>query len=406
MPRYDTAYPIWEVETRANPQGMWEEMRRETPVYYQRGPVSGRGFWFFLGYEDSVAVLKDQRFGKEIDKHLPPHLLENQPKSDSRFDVINRNMLFLDPPDHTRLRALVHKAFTPRIVENLRPRIRQIANDLLEKMRDGDQQEVDFISAFALPIPITVIAEMLGVPLADQEKFREWTRILLFDGDEVTAPQAVMEFMMYMHDLIDQRRENPREDVISGLVFAEEAGDTLTREELLSMIFLLLVAGHETTVNLIGNGTLLLMQNRDQMDKLRTNPGLIDTAIEEMLRYNGPVEIPTMRWAFEDVEIGGVTVPQGDLVMPVLLAANRDPSVFPQPHTFDIARTPNRHIAFGSGIHYCLGAPLARLEGAIAIDALMHAIQDIELAVPLESLQWNDSLLLHGMKAMPVGITW
>jgi len=214
----------------------------------------------------------------------------------------------------------------------------------------------------------------------------------------------VMEFMMYMHNMIDERRETPRDDVLSALVNAEEAGDKLDRQELLSMIFLLLVAGHETTVNLIGNGTLALMQNPDQMQKLRANPQLIGSAVEEMLRYNGPVETPTTRWAFEDVVINGVTIPKGDLVMPSLLGANRDPAVFENPNTFDITRDPNRHIAFGSGIHFCLGAPLARMEGAIAINTLLGSVAHIELACPVDSLEWNDQLLLHGMKALPVTI--
>ena len=406
MSKYTMQYPIWDKETRANPQAMYEQMRNEAPIFHEIGPQTGRGFWFFTRYEDCVAVLKDQRFGKEFWKHLEPELIAMQPGGNGTdgnvFDAINRHMLNLDPPDHTRLRFLVHKAFTPRMIDNLRPRIQEIANDLINEMKG--KTEIDLLADFGFPLPITVIAEMLGVPAADRNKFRDWTRALLFGMSEADSMTAVMEFMMYMHNMIDERRETPRDDVLSALVNAEEAGDKLDRQELLSMIFLLLVAGHETTVNLIGNGTLALMQNPDQMQKLRANPQLIGSAVEEMLRYNGPVETPTTRWAFEDVVINGVTIPKGDLVMPSLLGANRDPAVFENPNTFDITRDPNRHIAFGSGIHFCLGAPLARMEGAIAINTLLGSVAHIELACPVDSLEWNDQLLLHGMKALPVTI--
>lgn len=394
-------YDIWGRETRANPQALYERMRQETPIYGGIGPQTGRTFWFFTRYTDCVAVLKDQRFGKEIAKHLTPEqIAANTFGDDSDFEAINRHLLNLDPPDHTRLRALVHKGFTPHIIENLRPRIQQIADDLLDTVQD--EQEFDLLARFAFPLPITVIAELLGVPAADQDKFRAWTKALIFGLSEDEARVSVLEFTMYMHEMIDDRYANPRDDLISALVAAEESGDKLDRMELLSMIFLLLVAGHETTVNLIGNGTLALLQNPDQLRLLRENPALVKSAVEEMLRYNGPVEAPTMRWAFEDVEIGGVVIPQGDIVMPSLLAANRDPEVFENPNTFDITRDPNRHIAFGSGIHYCLGAPLARLEGAIAFNALLPRLPNLALNTDVAQLEWNDSLLLHGMKALPV----
>lgn len=394
-------YAIWGRTARANPQALYEQMRQEYPIYGGIGPQTGRTFWFFTRYADCVTVLKDPRFGKEFQKHLPPEMVAaNTFGDEADFAAINRHLLNLDPPDHTRLRALVHKAFTPRIIENLRPRIRQIADDLLDTVQD--QPEFDLIASFAFPLPITVIAELLGVPTADRDKFRAWTQALLFGLDEMEARTSVLEFTMYMHAMIDERHQTPRDDLISALVAAEDSGDKLDRMELLSMIFLLLVAGHETTVNLIGNGTLALLQHPDQMRLLRQNPGLMKSAVEEMLRFNGPVETPTMRWAFEDVEMGGVVIPQGDIVMPALLAANRDPAEFPNPNAFDITRDPNRHIAFGAGIHFCLGAPLARLEGAIAFDALLPRLPNLTLNTSVESLEWNESLLLHGMKALPV----
>lgn len=402
----DVNYDIWNGKHRANPQALYARMRAENPIHRALGPQSGRGFWYFTRYDDCVTVLKDQRFGKEVTKHLPRDVWEGWVgPDDSPFNAINRHLLDLDPPDHTRLRALVHKAFTPKMIENLRGRVSQISEEYLDALpAQTDGGVVDLIHHYALPVPITVIAELLGVPAADRDKFRNWTQTLLFGGDEQTSLVAVMEFAAYMHEMIDQRSQEPKDDLLSALAAAEEQGDKLSREELLSMIFLLLVAGHETTVNLIGNGTLALIQHSDQMQKLRENPGLIRTAVEEMLRYNGPVETPTLRWVFEDVEISGVTVTAGDLVMPALLAANRDPAVFENPDMFDITRDPNRHIAFGVGIHYCVGAPLARLEGAVAINALLRRVSQIDLAVDFDQLEWNENLLLHGMKTMPVSV--
>lgn len=397
-------YDIWSAKTRANPQALYEQMREEAPIYRAVGPMSGNNFWFFTRYDDCMSVLKnDEMIGKEFRKHLPAEVANNwgpPPDPNDVFEVINHHLLDLDPPDHTRLRGLVHKAFTPRVIENLRPRIQQIADDLIDQMQGTGQ--ADLINAFSFPLPITVIAEMLGIPAADRDKFRDWTRTLLFVPDADENRRAAMEFGMYMNSLIDERRDNPQEDVLSGLIQAEEAGDRLDRMELLSMLFLLLVAGHETTVNLIGNGTLLLLQHPDQMQKLKNDPTLIRSAVEEMLRYNGPVETTTFRWAFEDVEVGGVTIPAGDVVLPALLAANRDPAYFENPNVFDITRENNKHIAFGLGIHYCLGAPLARMEGAIAINTLLKRLPNLQLAVDVDDLQWNESILLHGMKEMPV----
>lgn len=393
-------YDIWNPKTRANPQALYEQMRNEDPIHRATGPVTGRNFWFFTRYDDCVAILKDQRFGKEFRKHLSPDQIAREPEESPTFEVINRHMLNLDPPDHTRLRALVHKAFNPRVVDNLKPRIEDIAKDLLDVAQDKGQ--MDLIGDFGFPLPITVIAELLGVPPSDRDRFRDWTKAILFGTNFEDGAAKVMEFAMYMHNLIDQRQSAPKDDLISGLVAAQEAGDKLDRQELLSMIFLLLVAGHETTVNLIGNGMLALLEHPDQLQKLTADPTLIRTAVEELLRYNGPVETPTTRWAFEDVEIGGKVIPQGDLVMPALLAANRDPAQFDNPNALDITRDPNKHIAFGSGIHYCVGSPLARLEGAIAINALLRRLPNVQLAVPVDELEWNDNLLLHGMKTLPV----
>ncbi len=396
-------YPIFDPATRANPQAMYAQMRQHDPIYSATGPISGNTFWFFTRYEDVVAVLRDQRFVKDARKNLKPehayrYVAENP---DPVWEAINHHLLATDPPDHTRLRSLVHKGFTPGRVRDLEPRIQQIASDLLDGI--GEKKSGDLLDDFAFPLPITVIAEMLGVHIEMRDKFREWTRTLLFGMDEMAGQLAVMEFVQYVNELIEERRAEDKGDILSALVRAEEAGDKLEHLELLSMVFLLLVAGHETTVNLIGNGTLALMQHPDQMQKLQGDPTLIRTAVEEMLRYNGPVETPIWAFASQDVEIGGVTIPEGDVVLPALLAANRDPAVFENPDTFDITRDPNPHVAFGHGIHYCLGAPLARMEGSIAINALLERYPGIQLnAAAVDDLEWNSSLLIHGLKKLPV----
>jgi cytochrome P450 len=398
-------YDIWSPAARAHPHPVYAQMRQENPVYqYPQAWGNRMPIWVLTRYDDCVMFLKDDRFGKAIHQNLPPatansYWTESDP--DDPWVAINKHMLNLDPPDHTRLRTLVHKAFTPRMVENLRPRIHTIASDLLDAM--GEHGTGDLLNDFAFPLPVTVIAEMLGIPAADREQFRRWTKLLVFGGNPEENFGALMEFGGYMNNMINARREDPQDDIISALVQAEEDGDKLDHMELLSMLFLLLVAGHETTVNLIGNGTLALLQNRDQFDKLRANPELIRSAVEEMLRYNGPVDMTTTRWTFADVDVGGTVIPKGQAVWASLLAANRDPAQFPDPDRFDIKRDPNKHIAFGNGIHYCVGAPLARLEGTIALNALVQRRPQLELAVPIEDLEWTTGIMiLHGMLAMPV----
>jgi cytochrome P450 len=394
-------YPIWQRESRANPQAVYEQMRQNDPIWKGVGPVTGNDFWFFVRYDDVQAVLKDQRFVKDAANLPPEHAKKYIPENPNpMFDAINRNMLFLDAPDHTRLRSLVHKAFTPKRIRDLEPRIEAIAHELLDNM--ASKPEGNLIDDFAFPLPVTVIAEMLGVHKERRDDFRRWTRMILFNMDEQSSLANVMEFVQYMNELIEIRRNHETDDILGALVRVQEGEDALDHMELLAMIFLLLVAGHETTVNLIGNGTLSLLQNPEQLELLRNEISLMPKAIEELLRYNGPVETTTTRWASEDIEISGCVIPVGDFVLPSLLAANRDPDVFKNPNQLDISRDPNPHIAFGHGIHYCLGAPLARLEGQIAMKALLERFPTIRLNAPVESLQWSENLLLHGLIALPV----
>lgn len=409
MSKWTEPYPFWQTSVRGRVHDLYAHVRQTDPVHRAIGPVSGNPFWFITRYEDAVAVLKHPRIGKDARANLEPEHYEPyygaDGGEDNPFEAIDHHLLNLDPPDHTRLRALVQRAFTPRMVQNLVPRIQQVADTLLDNMAHQDDGPLDLLAHYAFPLPITVIAEMLGVPAADQDQFKAWSTTLLFGGDQQAAGIAAMQFTQYIQEMIDARQEAPQDDLISALVQAEEDGDRLNRMELVSMIFLLLVAGHETTVNLIGNGTLALLQHPDQRALLverLDDDDLLRAAVEEMLRYNGPVETTTLRFAFEDVPLGETTLPRGAAVLVALLAANRDPQVFDAPDRFDIQRTPNRHIAFGSGIHYCVGAPLARLEGQIAIRSLLARYPALTLATTPDALEWNPSLLLHGMKAMPV----
>jgi cytochrome P450 PksS len=394
--KYDVLAP----QVRWNPYPVYALLREEMPVYKTPYFEMGANPWLLTRYDDCVTLQKDPRFTKSFERLAGGRMTEEQ----NMAAAINRHMLFSDPPDHTRLRSLVHKAFTPRMINEMNDRVQAIADDLIDRL-DG-VREFDLISQYAFPLPIIVISELLGIPHEDRDTFRRWSQIMVMEGarggDRDLVATAALEFIMYFHQMFDERRANPKDDLISGLVQVEEQGDRLDQQELISMIFLLLVAGHETTVNLIGNGMLTLLQHPDAMQELRADPLLIKTAVEEMLRYESPVSATTMRWALEDIEWHGQVIPRGDLVLASLASANRDPSVFENPDTFDIHRNPNRHMAFGQGIHYCLGAPLARMEGAIAINTLLRRLPNLELTVDAHDVQWNESLLLRGLKELPL----
>ncbi|WP_239014565.1 cytochrome P450 family protein [Archangium violaceum] len=396
-PRYD----LWAPETRANPLPVYARMRQEAPLVRLFDPNLNIPVWVATRYKDVVDLVRDPRFTKDMRK-LPDGSPSKLRRIDS-MEVINRHMLSSDPPDHTRLRTIVSKAFTPRRVEELRPRVTAITHELLDAARA--RGEVDLLDAFAFPLPITVIAELLGVPVEDRDQFREWTTTIITpppNGDFEPLQKAGMQFIQYFQGLLARRRADPRDDLLTALMSAEEQGDRLSPQELISMLFLLLVAGHETTVNLIGNGVWALLRNPEQLERLRANPALIESAVEEMLRYRSPVETTTQRWATQDIEFRGQVIPAGESVMGSLLAANHDPEQFPEPEKFDITREPNRHVAFGFGIHFCLGAPLARLEGAIAINLLLERMPRLRFAVEPSALRWRDGILVHGLQRLPV----
>jgi cytochrome P450 len=393
----DILFNPMDPEFVADPYPMYHRLRAEDPVHH-----SPLGFWVVTRYPDVLAMLRDPRLIKEPIAAFVA----------ARFGVavppgLGLSMLDRDPPDHTRLRGLVSKAFTPRALERLRPGIQQIVDGLLDEAQA--RGSMDLIEEFAYPLPVRVICEMLGVPVKDHERFKAWGLDIARGLDAIMLPpdspvgqrsisgrRALAE---YFRELIAERRAAPRDDMLSALIAAEEAGDKLNEEELLATCILLLVAGHETTVNLIGNGTLALLRHPAELRKLRDDPGLIGTAVEELLRFDGPVQ-RTARIPSEDVTIGGQTIGKGEMVMPFLGAADRDPTQFPDPDRLDITRADNRHIAFGMGIHFCLGAPLARMEGQIAINTLLARLPKLTLAT--DQPRFRQSLTLRGLEALPV----
>jgi cytochrome P450 PksS len=388
---------------KANPYPFYARLRAEAPVYRVTLP-DRQTAWLVTRYDDVVAVLKDERFSKDRFTALSKEQLAKQPWMPAFFRPLTRNMLDLDAPDHTRLRALVSRAFTPRLVEQMRDRIKALTEHLLDKVQRRGR--MDLIRDYAQPLPTTIIAEMLGVPVAERYKFQRWSGALISAGASrwgvLLAIPSVWLFLRYVRKLIRARRAQPRDDLISALVQAEEAGQQLSEDELVAMVVLLLVAGHETTVNLIGSGTLALLEHPDQLEKLRSEPALIRPAVEELLRYASPVETATERFPREDIPIAGVTIPRGEVTFAVLATANRDERQFPDPDRLDITREPNKHLSFGLGAHYCLGASLARLEGQIAINTLLRRAPRLRLAVPPEALSWRPGLVLRGLKALPV----
>ena len=311
-------------------------------------------------------------------------------------------MISVDDPDHKRLRGLVSKAFTPRYIEGLRPHIQQIADELLDRVQD--QGHMDIVRDYAYPLPINVISDILGVPRKNREQIRIWAEALA-GGERVRDEERntrVRSFSEYIVHLVAEKRLHPQEDLLSQLIQMEEEGDHLSEAELLSMAGLLIFAGHETTSNLISIGTLMLLDHAEQLEKLTADLSLVPSAVEEMLRFNGPVLSPVPRFATEDLELGGQSIHKGDMVITMLASANRDESQFTDPDELDIARRLNRHIAFGQGIHMCLGAPLARLEGDIAFTTLLKRMPNLRLAAPRETITWRGNFTLRGLTSLPV----
>jgi cytochrome P450 PksS len=397
---YATDIDLTSAEFRTDPYPLYARLRAEAPVCRVRAGLFGRA-WLITRYHDVAAALKDERFTKDFRKVRRP-----EAQVVRLFGVLNRHMLSLDQPDHTRLRGLVQKAFTPRFVEDLRPRIESLAQELLERV--AGQNQIDLIRDYALPLPVIIIAEILGIPVADRERFQRWSAALADFGGLLRmlgSARSGWAFLRYIRRLIRQRRKRPAGDLISALIAAEEAGDRLSEDELVAMVFLLLVAGYETTVNLIGNGTLALLENPAELEKLRAEAALMPTAVEELLRYDSSLKLATPRWALCDVKIADVTIPQGSVVVIGIASAHRDPREFERPDELDLEREPNRQLAFGKGIHYCLGAPLARLEAQIAFTTLLRHFADLRLAVPRTALVWRRSLPFRGLITLPISLS-
>ncbi len=382
-------------EFRLNPYPFYDLLRTHAPIFFWE-PWQ---FTFLSGYDDCAALLRDNRLGRG---HF-----DDSMASSSQKDLVRMQsdwLLLKDPPDHTRLRGLVYKAFTPRMVEQLRDSIQTITDQLLDQVQANG--EMDLIADLAYPLPVTVIAEMLGIPLDAREQFHEWSDALALTLD-LTDDTAVYDqgsiaaarFTEYLAELAEQRRRSPQNDLLSALVSVEEAGDHLTANELYATCALLFVAGHETTVNLIGNGTLALLRHPDQSALFKREPELVKTAVEEFLRYDSPVQM-TARIVLEEMAYKGHTFPRGSQIAFLLGAANHDPERFDNPAQLDITRQKNQHLSFGGGIHYCLGAPLARLEGEIAFTTLMRRMPHLQLAI--ETPEYTDNYLLRGLKSLPV----
>lgn len=404
----------WEFATDPYPAYAW--LRENAPVHRTRLP-SGVEAWLVTRYADAKQTLADQRLSKNPAHHdEPAHAKGRTGIPGERKAELMTHLLNIDPPDHTRLRRLVSKAFTPRRVAEFAPRVQELTDQLIAGF--AARGSADLIHEFAFPLPIYAICDLLGVPREDQDDFRDWAGMMIRHGGGPRGgvARSVKKMRGYLAELIHRKREAltaepaPGEDLISGLIRASDHGEHLTENEAAAMAFILLFAGFETTVNLIGNGMHALLTHPGQRARLQASlaageSGLLETGVEELLRYDGPVELATWRFATEAVRIGGQDIAAGDPVLVVLAAADRDPERFEQPDTLDLARRDLQHLGYGHGIHYCLGAPLARLEGQTALGTLLGRLPDIQLAGESSDLRWRGGLIMRGLRTLPVEFT-
>jgi len=400
-------YELYGQAFRQHAHEVFAQMRREDPVFQQPGLDGKTPIWFITRYAEVEQVLRDdQRFVRDPALALSPEVLEQffEGSDPQVMAMTNNHMLNKDGKDHHRLRMLVSKAFTRPVIQGMRPRIAEIAEEILDGVEGRGQMEL--VNEYAFPLPIIVIAELLGIPTQDRDKFRTWSNAVvtpvLTEEEQQESARLLREFVAYMQELVARRRENPEDDLLSGLIQAEEQGDRLSESELFSMLTLLIVAGHETTVTLISNAVLALLRNPAQLQTLIDQPEAMVQAVEELLRYDSPVERALTRWVAEDVELAGQQLQRGDLIIAVLGSANRDENHFEDPTELDLTRNPNQHLAFGKGAHYCLGSPLARLEAEIALNTLFQRFPDLALNIAPEDLAYRDVPLFRSLKQLPV----
>ncbi|QIQ04471.1 cytochrome P450 family protein [Streptomyces liangshanensis] len=398
----------WEFATDPYPAYAW--LREHAPVYRTELP-SGVEAWLVTRYDDAKRALADPRLSKNPVHHAgSAHAKGRTGIPGERNAELMTHLLNIDPPDHTRLRRLVSKAFTPRRVAQFAPRVQELTDRLIDGF--AAKGEADLIHDFAFPLPIYAICDLLGVPREDQDDFRDWAGMMIRHGGGPRGgvARSVKKMRSYLAELIHRKRENPGDDLISDLIRSSDHGEHLTENEAAAMAFILLFAGFETTVNLIGNGMYALLRHPEQRALLQTSldageSGLLATGIEELLRYDGPVELATWRYATEPLTLGGQAVATGDPVLVVLAAADRDPARFEDPERLDLARRDNQHLGYGHGIHYCVGAPLARLEGQAALGTLLTRLPDVRLAADPADLRWRGGLIMRGLRTLPVQFT-
>nr|WSX25431.1 cytochrome P450 [Streptomyces tubercidicus] len=378
-----------------DPFEVYARLRERGPVHRVRLP-DGTVVWLVVGYEEVRATLSDPRLSKEW-----RHASSAQPMQPVSSGV---SMLRANAPQHTRLRGLVARAFTPRRVASLAPRVQEITDELLAAMLAAPDGRADLVEALAFPLPITVICELLGVPFLERDTFRTWTDILMVGAPTPQTKEVLAAMTGYLDELVETKRARPGDDLLSDLIAVSDGdGDRLSHEELLGMAQLLLIAGYETTGNLIANGVLALLTHPGQLAALRADLALIDGAVEEMLRYDGPLETSTFRFTLEPTDIAGTVIPGGgEVVLPVIADSGRDPLRFDDPARFDITRDARGHVAFGHGIHFCLGAPLARLEARIAVRTLLERCPKLELDAHPADLSWRLGALLRGPRQLPI----
>ncbi|HEX3269830.1 MAG TPA: cytochrome P450 [Ktedonobacterales bacterium] len=402
---------------RANPYAAYARLREQTPVCWGMGFEPGMpGVWHIARYADIQRILKDPRFTHQHARETTvgvtdfssqsPGGSESAASDEAQLfrELSGLSLLFIDPPAHTRLRALVSKAFTPRMVESVRPRAQALADELLDAAASAGT--LDVIGGYAMPLTLTIISEMLGVPIESREQMRAWAGVLVqaVDAKRDTAiygpaTAVTMQLVALFQGVLEERRAEPRNDLISELLLAHEQGDHLSEQELIVTATTLLLAGHETTVNLIGNGMLALLRQPDQFALLREHPELMASAVEEFLRYEAPSQMAS-RVAPEEMEIGGQMVGRGEILNLLLGSGNHDPEAFDDPDRLDITRANNRHLAFGTGMHYCLGAPLARLEGQVAIETLLRHFPALRLSDDPASPEWRETISFRGLHSL------